>query len=551
MRHFKKLFYLFILLFLSYACSKSSKSDPIKILFIGNSYMYYNSSPELVKALIKEKFPNKAIEVKLISQGGMTLKRHWEDGKAVEAIKSNNWDYVILQEQSKLGMGLIIDNEFYFGKTDHFYEYSRKFDAEIKNIGAQTAFFMTWSIKQRPEEQDILTHAYSTIAKELDAKLIPIGLVWDKVRTKDAFDLYDPDGSHPSAYGSYVVATSIFSTLLEENPTGLSGTISGSSLSSSGAPSKEIQSLVAISDADALVIQKASWEVVKEIRKKGGYSDINQPKELYTLPKLTKGDSMDKRIIEGRWYGTSTYSSAYLGVILDIEYKENTPKIVLSFYTPDRQDKATIKNIELLKEQINFTMIDSLRTMSSHVSFSLKKNQLLGVSKSFGGHIISYKHWTFSRDKIKNNIDLEAVDVLMKSFKRDINKKGYVQAAIGHYKRYSSLINTLYIPEEVYLNAVGHNLLQDKKVKDALDVFELAMTLYPKSVNTYENYGETLIEVGQQNKGLIIYAKGIALAKKIGDKKSTYMEANFKRFKEGIPMQKKSVVVTPPAPPPM
>ncbi len=550
MRHFKKIFYLFILLFVSFACSKSTKSNPIKILFIGNSYMYYNSSPELVKALINEKFPNKAIEVKLISQGGMTLKRHWEDGKAVEAIKSNDWDYVILQEQSKLGMGLIIDNDFYFGNTDHFYEYSKKFDTEIKNIGAQTAFFMTWSIKQRPEEQDILTHAYSTIAKELDAKLIPIGLVWDKMRTKDAFDIYDPDGSHPSAYGSYVVATSIFSTLLEENPTGLSGIISGSSLSSFGEPSKEIQSLVAISDADALVIQKASWEVVEENRKKGGYSDINEPKQQYTLPKLAKGDIIDKGIIEGRWYGTSTYSSAYLGVILDIEYKGNTPEIVLSFYTPDRQDKVIINNIELLKEQINLTMIDSLRTMSSHVCFSLKENQLLGISKSFGGHITSYKNWTFSRDKIKNNLDLEAVDVLMKLFKRDINKKGYVQAAIGHYKRYSSLINTVYLPEEVYLNAVGHNLLQDKKVKKALDVFELAMTLYPKSVNTYNSYGETLIGAGQHKKGLIIYAKGIALAKKIGDKNSAYMEANFKKFKEGVPMQKQSVA-PPPGPPPM
>ena len=215
MKPIKNFFYLTIILFVVFSCSKSTESDSLKILFIGNSYTYYNSSPELVKGLINEKFPNKIVEIKLISQGGMTLKRHWQEGRAVEAIKSNDWDYVILQEQSKLGMALVIDNDIYFGQTDYFYEYARKFDAEIKNIGAQTAFFMTWSVKQHTEEQKILTHAYSTIAKELNAKLIPVGLVWDKIRSQTDFDLYDLDGTHPSAYGSYLVAISMFSTLLE------------------------------------------------------------------------------------------------------------------------------------------------------------------------------------------------------------------------------------------------------------------------------------------------------------------------------------------------
>ena len=347
MKSIKNSFYVIVLLLMTIACSKSTESDPIRILFIGNSYMYYNSSPELVKALINEKFPNKEVEVKLISQGGMTLKRHWEECKAVKAIKSNNWDYVILQEQSKLGMGLIIDNDFYFGQTDYFYEYARKFDTEIKSAGAQTAFFMTWSTKQRPEEQNILTHAYSTITKELNAKLIPVGLVWDKTRTKKQFNLYDNDGSHPSAHGSYLIATSIFTTLLEENPSGLSGVISGWQLSSTGVPSLKQQSLVDISDVDALAIQNASWDVVETIRKEGGYINIKEPKQNYTLPELTKGNVIDNKSIVGRWYGTSTYSTDYLGLILDVEYNDNNLDAKLSFYTPERQDQIVVKDVNL------------------------------------------------------------------------------------------------------------------------------------------------------------------------------------------------------------
>lgn len=549
MRQIKNFFYLAIVLFTILACSKSTESENLKILFIGNSYTYYNSSPQIVKTLINEKFPNKIVDVQLISQGGMTLKRHWEGGKAVQVIKSDQWDYVILQEQSKLGMGLIIDNDFYFGQTDNFYEYARKFDAEIKNVGAQTAFFMTWSTKQKQEEQEILTHAYSSIAKELNAKLIPVGLVWDNVRSNKDFDLYDYDGSHPSAHGSYLVATSIFSSLLEENPSGLSGKISGLQLSNTGEPSQDAQQLIDIPEVDALEIQKVSWDIIEGIRKKGGYIDIKEPKQSFTLPKFSKGDFIDRKAIEGRWYGVSTYSSNYLGLILDVEYMEDNLNVNLSFYTPDRRDKIYIKDIELLEKQLNLSIADSIRELNSTVSFSFSKEQLLGLSKSFGSNITNYKHWNLSRQRIQNKIDIETLDLLIKSFKTDISKRGYVQAAINHYGRYSSLINDSYLPEEYYLNAVGYNLIQDNKVNEALGVFELAMTLYPESVNAYDSYGETLIRAGEYDKGLIIYTKGYELAKETGHENVNYMEANLNKLKKGVPIEQ--APAPPPPPPPI
>ena len=63
------------------------------------------------------------------------------------------------------------------------------------------------------------------------------------------------DGSHPSAYGSYLVATSVFSSLLDEDPSGLTGVISGLKLSSRGVPDLANQPLVNINKTDALVIQ--------------------------------------------------------------------------------------------------------------------------------------------------------------------------------------------------------------------------------------------------------------------------------------------------------
>ena len=236
-----------------------------------------------------------------------------------------------------------------------------------------------------------------------------------------------------------------------------------------------------------------------------------------------------------------------MGLILDVKSIDNNLDADISFYTPDRQDKIFVKEVELLEKQLDMTIMDSLRTMSSNVSFSMSEAQLLGLSKSFGGNIINYKHWNLSRQKTQNDIDLEAVASLIQSFKTDIKTDGYVKAAIRHYKNYSTLINEPYLPEEAYLNVVGYNLVQDKKVNEALDVFELAMTLYPESVNTYDSYGETLIGAGEYEKGLMIYTKGYELAKKISDENVSYMEANLKKFKEGIPVQKQ---IAPPPPPP-
>ena len=227
MQQLNRFFLLFFLTFVTLSFAQSNASDTTKILFIGNSYIYYNSSPELLRAMVKEKFPNQPIQVQLVSQGGMTLQRHWQEGRALKTIKSDDWDYVVLQEQSKLGMVLVIDNDMYFGQTDQFFKYARKFDAEIKNAGGKTVFLMTWSRKNRPKEQEILTYAYTAIAKELNAIVAPVGLVWDQVRSGDQFNLYDPDGSHPSAYGSFLSMTTLYATLLKDNPLGLSGKISG------------------------------------------------------------------------------------------------------------------------------------------------------------------------------------------------------------------------------------------------------------------------------------------------------------------------------------
>lgn len=544
----KALFTLFLLVIATLSFSQTQSSDTTRILFIGNSYTYYNSSPELLKGLAKEKFPNQVVETQLISQGGMTLELHWKGDRARQAIQSKDWDYVVLQEQSKLGMGTIIDERTYFGETSLFFEYARKFEGEIKKSGAKTVFFMTWSTVSHPEEQKILTHAYTSMAKELGAKLAPVGLVWDKVRDNDQIDLYAVDGSHPSVAGSYLVATTLFATLFEESPVNLSGKISGKRLSGSGVPALESSPLAAISSSESKVIQKASWAVVKALNKKGGYPKVKKPQLSFPIPTLEAGESMDLKHITGRWYGTSTYSADYDGLILDVTSQDNQPMISLAFYTPDRADQMTITKVALVDNQLHLTIMDSLRSLRSKIAFSLSDGQLTGVSNSLGSNMTRYKRWNVSKSKTQDGMDLEAADVLMKSFLSSIDKTGYVPAALTYYKQYSELIGKAYKPEEMYLNAMSNILIGDNKMTDALNLLELAMTLYPQSVNTYLNYGDVLVGAKQHEKGIKVYTTGYELAKKTKHKDLLLIETNLKKLKANASAIKP--VLPPPPPPP-
>jgi tetratricopeptide (TPR) repeat protein len=487
----------------------------------------------LLKALIQEKHPEKVVETKLISDGGMTLAHHWKDNRALEAIQSGKWDYVVLQEQSKLGMAVMIDKDIFFGQTNKFFEYARKFDAEVKKAGSKTVFMMTWSVKDRPNEQAILSHAYASIAKELDAIVAPVGLVWDNVRSNPNINLYANDGNHPSTAGSYLIASTLYGTLLGENPIGLSGTLTGHRLSNSGEPSSNQEQLVDLNTEDAQLIQNASWKVVNAMQKADDYLNFEKPDPTYTIPVLAKGEKIELANITGRWFGTSTYGSDYLGQIMKIENMDGKPKVSLSFYSPHAQDCMNITDAVIEENELILTQYDSLRNLNSTIRISLNKGEMNGILESTGVLKI-YKHLTFSKEPVQNEIDLSAVNVLMQSFESNTLKESYVKAAIKHYEQYSQLIGETYTPEEFYLNAEGYNLLREDKVNDALGIFELAMIYYPQSVNTYDSYAEALIMAGRKDEALAIYEKAYELAKKTGYKNINYIEANLNKLRNNM-----------------
>src|SRR6185436_2267043 len=65
-------------------------------LFIGNSYLYTQDIPGMVKALADS--AGEHIAVTTIAGPDMALIDHWNDGEAKRAIARGGWTWVILQQ---------------------------------------------------------------------------------------------------------------------------------------------------------------------------------------------------------------------------------------------------------------------------------------------------------------------------------------------------------------------------------------------------------------------------------------------------------------------
>ncbi|MBD2164070.1 hypothetical protein H6G04_06585 [Calothrix membranacea FACHB-236] len=232
---------------------QESHQQSLKVLFVGNSYTYYNELPKLVQNLALNAKAARKFETQMVTVGGATLEQLWQQGKALKKIRSGKWDYVVLQEQSTLPIT----------NSKLMYEYARLFNEEIKKINAQTVFYLTWARQNKPETQQSLNDSYMTIAQELNAIVAPVGIVWQKIREQNQnLMLYDPDNSHPSPIGSYVAACVFYATIYSQNPEGLN--YPNNENASNNTPENNKTQLEELNQTDICMIQRLAWDVVSQ-----------------------------------------------------------------------------------------------------------------------------------------------------------------------------------------------------------------------------------------------------------------------------------------------
>ncbi|MBN2516883.1 MAG: SGNH/GDSL hydrolase family protein [Deltaproteobacteria bacterium] len=217
----------------------------LKVLFIGNSYTYYNDLPGMISQLAASSDEFQQLDTRMIAVGYKTLEWHYGNPETLDAIKQADRDIVVLQEHS---MRPVEDR-------DKMFDYASKLDGEIKSSGARTVLYLTWARKHIPEMQEGLTDAYLTLAGKLGATVAPVGMAWQKaLRTNPDFKLHKRDKSHPDLLGSYLAACVFYATFFRSSPVGLTGTIVDGS-----------NEILTLQEKKAGLLQSIAWETVKDL----------------------------------------------------------------------------------------------------------------------------------------------------------------------------------------------------------------------------------------------------------------------------------------------
>ncbi len=257
------LLWLFVLVTLSSAALAQTKpsrtvfdgAPPRSILWVGNSFFYYNNSMHnYVGRLVRSAVPKMAHRSTSVTISGSGLD--WHDMESY--FRPNG-----IGKYSFVG-----DNEVRFNKLDKlfdavimsdcsqcpvhpklkpvFHEYAKIQSDIVRKHGAVPVFLMTWAYKDKPEMTAQLAEEYTIAGNDNDALVIPAGLAFAKaIGKRPDLEFYQPDKRHPTLIGTYLAACTTYAAIYGKSPVG--------------------NSYVAGIDAQtANFLQTVAWETVQE-----------------------------------------------------------------------------------------------------------------------------------------------------------------------------------------------------------------------------------------------------------------------------------------------
>lgn len=205
--------------------STISFAQPMRVLFIGNSYTHYNNMPNLFEQIAKSK--GIKIEVYADAKSNHTFKMHAQRLELYNSIRSKKWDYVILQGFSR---ELAQDNNIIDSAS---LPYAKQILDSIykRNPCTSVLLYQTWGYEDGfildstgnkwdyQTMSDRIHKGYIYLGKKLSLGIVPVGKTWEIIKENHPeIKLYQNDKQHPSIAGSYLAACCFYTAIFKTFP---------------------------------------------------------------------------------------------------------------------------------------------------------------------------------------------------------------------------------------------------------------------------------------------------------------------------------------------
>ena len=182
-----------------------------KILFVGQSILYVNDTPQIFSQILKAKRPQENFLIEMVAGGGYSLSDHYDEGTALRELHKQRWNYVILAEST---MNLIAGHKF-------FEKYAPLLDKEVRSVGATPLLFECYDESETDDAHSPMHVEAVKVGSLLKEQVIPVGATFRYLKKYYPFiQIFGPDHHHPSPLGAYVMACVTYSTIYGESAEG-------------------------------------------------------------------------------------------------------------------------------------------------------------------------------------------------------------------------------------------------------------------------------------------------------------------------------------------
>lgn len=203
---------------------------PAAVLWIGNSFFYYNNGLPSHVAQLAAAARQPALRGTMITMGGSGFDWHdvasyFRPGAVGRySFDRNNvirfnppgqlYDTAVLMDCSQCPLHPDL--------KDAFEEFGRRHAETVRQNGARPVFFMSWAYADAPEMTAPLAEAYTRLGNATGALVIPAGLAFARaLAERPETPLYVADKRHPTLAGTYLAAAVSYAALFGASPVDL------------------------------------------------------------------------------------------------------------------------------------------------------------------------------------------------------------------------------------------------------------------------------------------------------------------------------------------